>query len=115
MSAALTAQPGLHSTAMAVSMKANVKDKNRKRKKEYHGGRSVCNSECLFYDICNWVPNVLRMRLFGFLHHNAFFLKQSIRVLLEAQFISQDSVTFPLFNIAIAINMGAFPSLKDAL
>ena len=33
MSAALTAQPGLHSTATAVSMKAKVNGKNRKRKK----------------------------------------------------------------------------------
>ena len=34
MSAALTAQPGLHSTAMAVSMKAKVKGKDKKRKRK---------------------------------------------------------------------------------
>ena len=33
MSAALTAQPGLHNMATAVSTKAKVKGKNRKRKK----------------------------------------------------------------------------------
>ena len=38
MSAALTAQPGVHRTAMAVSMKAKVKGKNRKRKKSTMAG-----------------------------------------------------------------------------
>ena len=33
MSAALTAQPGLHRTATAVSTKAKVRGRNRKRKK----------------------------------------------------------------------------------
>ena len=38
MSAALMAQPGLHSMAMAVSTKAKVKGKNRKRKKSTMAG-----------------------------------------------------------------------------
>ena len=38
MSAALMAQPGLHSMAMAVSMKAKVRGKNRKRKKSTMAG-----------------------------------------------------------------------------
>ena len=43
MSAALTAQPGLHSTATAVSKKAKVRDKSKKKEKEYHGG--ACATE----------------------------------------------------------------------
>ena len=38
MSAALTAQPGLHRTATAVSTKAKDKGKNRKRKKSTMAG-----------------------------------------------------------------------------
>ena len=38
MSAALTAQPGLHRTATAVSTKAKVKGKNKKRKKSTMAG-----------------------------------------------------------------------------
>ena len=52
MSAALTAQPGLDRTAMAVSMKVKVKGRNRERKrvrKEYHGRRSVCNRVVLSF------------------------------------------------------------------
>ena len=38
MSAALMAQPGLHSTAMAISVKVEVKGRNRKRKKNTMAG-----------------------------------------------------------------------------
>ena len=38
MSVALTAQPGLHSTATAVSTKVKVKGRNRKRKKSTMAG-----------------------------------------------------------------------------
>ena len=48
MSTALTAHPGLHSTATAVSTKAKVKGKNKKRKKSTMAGgacatRSICH------------------------------------------------------------------------
>ena len=44
MSAALMAQPGLHSMAMAVSMKAKVRGKNRKRKKSTMAGGACATS-----------------------------------------------------------------------
>ena len=48
MSAALTAQPGLHSTATAISMKAKVMGKNRKRKKSTMTGEA-CATRLISY------------------------------------------------------------------
>ena len=51
MSAALTAQPGLHSTATAVSTKAKVNGKNKKRKKSTMAGKA-CATVCM---VKSWI------------------------------------------------------------
>ena len=55
MSAALTAQPGLHRMAMAVSTKAKVKGKKRKRKKSTMAGGACATPRLLPIEIAGLV------------------------------------------------------------
>ena len=48
MSAALTAQPGLYSTATAVSTKAKVRGRNKKRKKNTMAGGACATVTIMF-------------------------------------------------------------------
>ena len=54
MSAALTAQPGLHSTATAVSAKAKVNGKNKKRKKSTMAGGACATPHGLRGSVGIW-------------------------------------------------------------
>ena len=63
MPAALTAQPGLYRAATAVSTKAKVRGKNRKRKKSTMTGvgRSMCNTQYYSTLVMSKVESVKRL------------------------------------------------------
>ena len=61
MSAALTAQPGLHSTATAVSPKAKVKGKNKKRKKSTMAGGACATKGNVTEDVWPQARPYLRL------------------------------------------------------